>query len=214
MRWRRLGLGLLLVVVTALLAVSVAIIWRPELLPGAWRMGLQSTAEEFMTDPTVILLLIGLMILLSELARSRYSQLTASSETGSTKVPVQERLQAREVRVTGSEQNQRLESTIGSMDVFDERPKQDMLGLEEVAIRILGRTEGYSPDEARTVLETGEWTDDPRAAMVFADITPPLRVRLVDRFRSQHRYERAVEAALTALESRLETARGGGRQDE
>jgi hypothetical protein len=50
--------------------------------------------------------------------------------------------------------------------------------------------------------------------MVFADITPPLRIRILDRFRRQHRYERAVEAALSALENHAETAGSRGANDE
>lgn len=216
MRWRRLALGLLALVVAGLLGAAVAIVWLPELFPPAWRSGLQTLGENFTSDPTFVLAAIGLAVLLLEGGRAIYTRLAGGTDTNPRRVRVQQRLQARRVAVTGNEQNRALETAIASMDLFDERPDRGMEldGLEALAVRVLGRAEGYTPEEARRLLATGEWTDDPRAAMVFTDITPPLRIRLIDRFRRQHRYERAVEAALTALEARLEAGQPRGTTHE
>ncbi|MFB6197888.1 MAG: hypothetical protein ABEI52_06425, partial [Halobacteriaceae archaeon] len=44
--------------------------------------------------------------------------------------------------------------------------------LEEVAIRIVSRTEECSRDEARELLKNGTWTDDPLAAAYFERSNP------------------------------------------
>jgi hypothetical protein len=153
------------------------------------------------------------LVLLAEASRVLYRR-SVDDASRPTRIRVGDRLGARRVDVTGTEHNRELADAVASMDLFDERPPDDPERLEELAVRVLGRSEGWSPEEARRRLATGAWTDDPRAAMVFAEITPPLRVRVIDRLRRQHRYERAVEAALSALETHVERARPRGGTDE
>lgn len=47
--------------------------------------------------------------------------------------------------------------------------------LESLAVDVLGRTDGETPETARERLEDGNWTDDPEAAAFFADgYRPPV----------------------------------------
>jgi len=217
-RLRVLGLGLLLAAIAAPLGVAVALIWFPGVLPVGLRTPIRSVVRGLAPRgrPTLVLAGIGVVVLLVEGLRVLYRRFGDDTTARPGRVRVDDRLSARQVSVTGAEHNRELAAAAASMDLFDERPGEDAETLEELealAVRVLGRSEGWSPETARRRLATGAWTDDPRAAMVFAEITPPLRVRVLDRLRRQHRYERAVEAALSALESRTERARQGDRNE-
>jgi hypothetical protein len=215
-RWRAVGVGLISITIAAPLVVAVALTSFPGLLPAGVQASFRSlaTALDAQGRPTLLLAGIGGVVLLLEAVRVLYRDSDGGGTARPARVPVDDRLGARSVEVTGTEYNEELADAIESMDLFDERPARDPETLEAIAVRVLGRSEGWSPREARTRLATGTWTDDPRAAMVFADITPPLRIRILDRFRRQHRYERAVEAALSALENHAETAGSRGANDE
>jgi uncharacterized protein (DUF58 family) len=52
--------------------------------------------------------------------------------------------------------------------------------LEQTAITVVARTEDCPTKQAGRLLETGEWTDDPRATTFFSDTDPPWLIRIRD----------------------------------
>ncbi|MFD1512713.1 DUF7269 family protein [Halomarina rubra] len=82
--------------------------------------------------------------------------------------------------------------------------------LETVAIDVLTRYDGDTPEEARTRLAEGTWTDDPTAAAFFSS-TVEADVSFLDRFRfsatSDSQFRREAAHAVGALARHVE----GGR---
>ncbi|MFB6104698.1 MAG: hypothetical protein ABEJ57_06395, partial [Halobacteriaceae archaeon] len=75
--------------------------------------------------------------------------------------------------------------------------------LEELAIRVIARREDCTRDDARTLLDRGEWTDDRYAAAYFADdIDVPFR----DRVRASLGGSVTAQTARHAIEALAETA--------
>lgn len=52
--------------------------------------------------------------------------------------------------------------------------------LQQTAITVVARSEDCPSDEARHLLESGKWSDDPRAATFFSDADPPWSIRIRD----------------------------------
>ncbi|AXR76782.1 DUF7269 family protein [Natrarchaeobaculum sulfurireducens] len=76
--------------------------------------------------------------------------------------------------------------------------------LRPVAARTYANTTGRPRDEARRAIETGSWTDDPRAGPFLADErgpSTPLWVWLADLVRPGDPFSRALERTLDELEA-------------
>ncbi|WP_436907225.1 DUF7269 family protein [Halosimplex marinum] len=71
--------------------------------------------------------------------------------------------------------------------------------VRELAVEVLESETGADAEDAVELLETGEWTDDPRAAAYLGeDVTAPVRVRVAD-WASGDPYRRRVEATVAEL---------------
>ncbi|WP_123537151.1 DUF7269 family protein [Halosimplex salinum] len=86
-------------------------------------------------------------------------------------------------------------------------PNETVRGWKRVDVRSAVRSvavdalvdAGYEYDDLKTALETGAWTDDPRAATYLGDDVPlPIRLRVVD-WASGDPYRRQVRAAVAEL---------------
>ena len=82
--------------------------------------------------------------------------------------------------------------------------------LERVAVEVLTRYDGDTPERARRRLAEGSWTDDPRAAAFFGSEVDP-GTSVVDRVRfvatSDSAFRRQAAHAIAALDRRV----AGGR---
>ena len=72
--------------------------------------------------------------------------------------------------------------------------------VRHAVLETLQSVEGVSHDDAERALETGTWTDNPRAqAYLSASVSPPFRIQLVD-WLSGRTEQRQLEATLAALD--------------
>lgn len=80
--------------------------------------------------------------------------------------------------------------------------------LHEDAVEVLTMTEGITEAEAQERLATGDWTDDPHAAALFAEEPPSLPFRVVVRnfFGNESTFERRVRHVVHELRDRVEGA--------
>ncbi|MFC6954719.1 DUF7269 family protein [Halorubellus litoreus] len=97
-------------------------------------------------------------------------------------------------------------------DWWTYREKNDVQSsLEGVATRVLASEHDVSADAATRLVETGEWTDDPRASAFLGTDTPdlPLKLQFFD-WLSGEAYQRRVEATVEAIARHAGVATGEG----
>lgn len=85
--------------------------------------------------------------------------------------------------------------------------------VREAAIRMLGRAEGWSREEAARALAAGTWIDDPNAAALLADrsaVTVPWRTRIIDWLHPEPTFARRVDRTVTAIETYDAPGEGDG----
>lgn len=86
-------------------------------------------------------------------------------------------------------------------DWWTYREKNDVQSsLESVAVRVLASEHDVSTEAATRLVESGEWTDDPRASAFLGTDTPdlPLKLQFVD-WLSGEAYQRRVAATVDAI---------------
>ena len=87
--------------------------------------------------------------------------------------------------------------------------------VRSVAVRTVARRHNRSHERAETLVETGEWTDDPTAAAFLSpSVTYPLRDRLRGGLFGRPTYHVGVLAALTEIERVEGGAERGAEFDE
>ncbi|WP_254546200.1 DUF7269 family protein [Halomarina pelagica] len=158
-----------------------------------------------LSPPDALLLAVGAVAVLAGVVGLRARRRTPETPP----LPAPER--RRSATVPGGSFDADLSSvtaftTVGSMHDRDRVYDR----LYATAVEVLTRYDGCTPEEARTRLAAGSWTDDPLAAAFFADegrVGRPLRERLRAVVSSDPAFRRQARRAVAALDSRA----AGGR---
>lgn len=120
--------------------------------------------------------------------------------------------------VSGEDIDESVEAVGGELpeseakDWWTYREKNDVRSaLETVSVRVLASEHDVSSDAAKRLVESGEWTRDPRAAAFLGSDAPelPLKLQFVD-WLSGEAYQRRVEATVDEIARHA----GVGGEDE
>lgn len=127
-----------------------------------------------------------------------------------------ERAHYDENAIVGADIDESVEAVGGELpessakDWWTYRERNDVQSsLEGVARRVLASEHDVGPDAAAKLVETGEWTEDPRASAFLGTDTPdlPLRLQFVD-WLSGEAYQRRVAATVDAIARHAGVATG------
>jgi len=212
---RRWTLGWLLratltAVGVGLVGLALVVLFRPALLP-LDRLALPAVTETFREEALRMLAAVavagGLAIYLSRhvLGLGRADARSRATEP----LPYPPEL----ARAPPSDRaGAAIDEQIAAIGTGEWEPERVETALTETAVECLVTYGGHDEATARTRLESGAWTDDPRAAAYLggADAqTPSWRVELWDWLRPMPRAERHVRHAVDALEAYARDHRGG-----
>ncbi|WP_170094894.1 hypothetical protein ACAH01_06325 [Halomicrobium sp. HM KBTZ05] len=127
--------------------------------------------------------------------------------------PVEQPAQDRPTGQTGTQPGRELDAELERIDgVVDEMNPRDAYraykirqNLRELAVRVLTAERGWSASTARSRIESGRWTDDPRAAAFLSEgsVVPSVTLRLLDWARGDA-FQRQVEATVVELAREME----------
>lgn len=185
-----------LAVLVGVLALSAAIglLVAPETLADA---GVGEAVEGVPIDRVAKLglgLAFGALALFAGMSRA---------ETGYRSLPTPERVGA--TRATAGEE---IDAALERAAEDGERGERARISVRReirtVAVETLVDAADLDEDEAKRRLETGEWTDDPRAAAFLgSDVArPPLRLRLRDWLSADPSFERRARATVDEIAAR------------
>lgn len=114
-------------------------------------------------------------------------------------LPPDRRTETRDDAVVGRETDDTLRAIVDSTDGGGAWKRVRLRGdLRSLAIELLRTEHGMDVDEAAAAIDTGEWTDDPRAAAYLGDVPLPVRLRVSD-WASGNPYERRVTATAAEI---------------
>lgn len=201
---RRSTSGTLLVAVALVALVgTVSMLLAPQVVPEEIGESLVETSESI--DAERAATVVAVVVTLCALVYFRGDSSTADREP-LVETPPEEA--TRPVAVVGAAFDARLEDALETIERGDRPVSETGLEttLEDAVCEALRLRRGYSTDRARSLLESGEWTDDGvAAAFLAADAVDfPLRFRILRWLRPELAAERAVERTVAELELALE----------
>lgn len=202
-RRRRLAIGAVLLFV----AIAAAVIVAPDRVPGSVAARLEAVGSQ------AVLRGLGVVLVLASGGRFLLGSLAGSPQTssaGETETP--DRMQRRSPEVVGEQLDAQLEAL--SKYHSDARAGVVAHDLRPIGVELVARVRGVDVETAREQLETGSWTEDPRAAAFFATepVAVPLRYRILDRLADEPvEYRRARHAIDELLAYRRALERGTDR---
>lgn len=125
---------------------------------------------------------------------------TSSDEGNETTLPAPGTTENAGDAVVGGDLDAVLESLTDPDETVQGWKRVDVEGeVQSVAVDVLRSDAGYEFDELRDALESGTWTDDPRAATYLGSgVALPIRLRVID-WASGDPYRRQVRATVVEL---------------
>jgi hypothetical protein len=153
--------------------------------------------------PPELITVVGLLALIEAL-RAGYSRFSRSVDAPD--LPEPERRQV--ASVPGTEFDDRLASVTRRSKVGSVRDRDRIRDqLTEIAIEVLVRYDGNTPDRARERLRTGSWTDDRVAAYFFvpaSEIQPSITEWIGRTVTGDAAFRQRARRAIVALTDRIE----------
>ncbi|WP_323676219.1 hypothetical protein [Halorubellus sp. PRR65] len=206
--------GVLRPLVAAVAAVALVLGLVAALVPGVGDV-VANTVGVFVGSPVLVVLIAmgGGAYGLLQLYRTGADE----SEPNPLVGLAPERAHYDENAITGDDIDKSVEAVGGELpesdakDWWTYREKNDVRSsLEAVAGRVLANEHDVGREAATRLLETGEWTDDPRASAFLGTDTPdlPLKLQFFD-WLSGEAYQRRVEATVEAIARHAGVATGG-----
>ncbi|WP_276254759.1 DUF7269 family protein [Halomontanus rarus] len=201
---RRSKFGTLLVAVALVALVgTVSMLLAPQVVPEVIGESLIETSESIDTERAATV--VAVVVTLCALVYFRGDSSTADHEP-LVETPPEEA--TRPVAVVGAAFDARLSDALEAIERGDRSASETGLEttLEDAVCEALRLQRGCSRDRARSILESGEWTDDGvAAAFLAADAVDfPLRFRILRWLRPELAAERAVDRTVAELELALE----------
>jgi hypothetical protein len=212
-RWSLVGLlrAALVTLGLASVALALVVLFRPGLLP-LERLGLPSVTPAFRDQALQLLGAVAVSGGLAVYFGRHVLDLGRSTAGDNATDPIPyppEQVRTPPAERAGTALDKRLSRLGDSGSEYDER--QLAAALEETAVALLDTVGGLDEPTATERIETGQWTDDPRAAAFLGDDrapTPHWRMELWDWLRPTPRSERRVRHTVAALEAYAEDQRG------
>jgi uncharacterized protein (DUF58 family) len=219
----RVRRGAFALLVIGVVGVGVAVLASPEVLA---RTSVARRVQTLVAASPVSVELLGrgvgaaafLFVLVALLGAGR-SRSRSGSDPGTTagfRTAIEERITGVSTAKAGSDVDDAVAhlrdvAGTGEADAESNRRQYSLRQqLGRTAVTILVRVESCSSTRANRLLDTGRWTDDPRAAAFFSTADPPWPIRIRDLLSFTPTTVRRAEHVIDELDRRLEETGPGG----